>query len=100
MNLQHYATLLQSSQMLGNTRLRIIWHLAFRIMATTKGFRGAFNGSTKQSDGGVKYMSRDGNKVTVVVEAGFSEYYSSLCRRKDMWIDGDGVKCLYIALSY
>ncbi|KAK9490395.1 hypothetical protein V1508DRAFT_271364 [Lipomyces doorenjongii] len=58
---------------------------------TTRGFRGAFEGSTKQPDGGVRYTSPDGEQVTLVVEVGFSEDYTSLCRAKDMWIDGHGV---------
>ncbi|KAK9323842.1 hypothetical protein V1517DRAFT_337379 [Lipomyces orientalis] len=40
---------------------------------------------------GVMYKYLDGNKVTVVLEAGFSEDYNSLCRSKDMWINGHGV---------
>ncbi|KAK9234947.1 hypothetical protein V1525DRAFT_458985 [Lipomyces kononenkoae] len=58
---------------------------------TTTRFRGAFEGSRKQPDGGVRYKSLDGEKVTVVVEVGFSENYTRLCRSKDMWIDGHGV---------
>ncbi|KAK9320209.1 hypothetical protein V1517DRAFT_329965 [Lipomyces orientalis] len=58
---------------------------------TTNDFSGAFEGSTKQPDGGVRYFYSDGDKVTVVVELGFSEDYTSLCRDKDMWIDGHGV---------
>ncbi|KAJ8103325.1 hypothetical protein POJ06DRAFT_299572 [Lipomyces tetrasporus] len=58
---------------------------------TTDDFEGEFEGSTKQPDGGVRYSYLDGNKVTVVLEAGFSEDYNSLCRSKDMWIDGHGV---------
>ncbi|KAK9366540.1 hypothetical protein V1509DRAFT_629298 [Lipomyces kononenkoae] len=48
---------------------------------TTDDFGRAFEGSTKQPNGG----------VTVVVEVGFSEDYTSLCRSKDVWIDGHGV---------
>ncbi|KAK9244028.1 hypothetical protein V1506DRAFT_542712 [Lipomyces tetrasporus] len=58
---------------------------------TTNGFGGAFEGSTKQPDGGVRYGFLDGDKIAVVLEAGFSEDYTSLCRSKDMWIDGHGV---------
>ncbi|KAK9235251.1 hypothetical protein V1525DRAFT_427984 [Lipomyces kononenkoae] len=58
---------------------------------TTRGFRGAFEGSRKQPDGGVRYVTPDGEKVTAVVELGFSENYTSLCRGKDMWIDRHGV---------
>ncbi|KAJ8103101.1 hypothetical protein POJ06DRAFT_62819 [Lipomyces tetrasporus] len=58
---------------------------------TTRDFEGEFEGSRKQPDGGVRYKYLDGNKVTVVLEAGFSEDYDSLCRSKDMWIDGHGV---------
>ncbi|KAJ8101658.1 hypothetical protein POJ06DRAFT_68823 [Lipomyces tetrasporus] len=68
--------------------------LADNILAygstTTDDFEGEFEGSTKQPDGGVRYVG-DGEKVTVVVEVGFSEDYNSLCRSKDMWIDGHGV---------
>ncbi|KAK9319822.1 hypothetical protein V1517DRAFT_26963 [Lipomyces orientalis] len=69
--------------------------LASRIIhygsTTTSNFEGEFEGSTKQPDGGVRYSSLDGDKVTVVLEAGFSEDYNSLCRSKDMWINGHGV---------
>ncbi|KAK9233852.1 hypothetical protein V1525DRAFT_428836 [Lipomyces kononenkoae] len=58
---------------------------------TARRFRGAFEGSRKQPDGGVRYKSLDGQKVTLVVEVGFSENYARLCRSKDMWIDGHGV---------
>ncbi|KAK9319824.1 hypothetical protein V1517DRAFT_376163 [Lipomyces orientalis] len=75
--------------------------LASRILdygsTTTKNFEGEFEGSTKQPDGGVRYKYLDGNKVTVVLEAGFSEDYNSLCRSKDMWINGHGVN-VYILL--
>ncbi|KAJ8103091.1 hypothetical protein POJ06DRAFT_236030 [Lipomyces tetrasporus] len=58
---------------------------------TTDDFEGAFEWSTKQADGGVRYTSTDGDKVTLIVEVGFSEEYTSLCRDKDMRIDGHGV---------
>ncbi|KAK9321126.1 hypothetical protein V1517DRAFT_353970 [Lipomyces orientalis] len=58
---------------------------------TTKSFRGAFEGSTKQPDGGVRYFYSGSNKVTVAVEVGFSEDYRSLCKDKDVWVDGHGV---------
>ncbi|KAK9237100.1 hypothetical protein V1525DRAFT_388845 [Lipomyces kononenkoae] len=45
---------------------------------TTRRFRGAFEGSRTQPDGGVRYKSLDGQKVTVVVEVGFSENYTRL----------------------
>ncbi|KAJ8103339.1 hypothetical protein POJ06DRAFT_299584 [Lipomyces tetrasporus] len=64
---------------------------------TTDDFEGEFEGSTKQPDGGVRYSYLDGNKVTVVLEAGFSEDYNSLCRSKNLWIDGHGVN-VYILL--
>ncbi|KAK9320154.1 hypothetical protein V1517DRAFT_295946 [Lipomyces orientalis] len=69
--------------------------LASRILdygsTTTNNFEGEFEGSTKQPDGGVRYRYRADNKVTVVLETGFSEDYNSLCRSKDMWINGHGV---------
>ncbi|KAK9233919.1 hypothetical protein V1525DRAFT_107773 [Lipomyces kononenkoae] len=58
---------------------------------TTTDFSDAFEGSRKQPDGGVRYYSPDGDQITVVVEIGFSENYASLCRSKDMWIDGRGI---------
>ncbi|KAK9431754.1 hypothetical protein V1505DRAFT_46401 [Lipomyces doorenjongii] len=77
------------------------YSLASRILAygstTTDDFEGAFEGSTKQPDGGVRYQYLDDGKVTVVLEAGFSEDYNSLCRSKNMWIDGHGVN-VYILL--
>ncbi|KAJ8098026.1 hypothetical protein POJ06DRAFT_297130 [Lipomyces tetrasporus] len=61
------------------------YSLASRILdygsTTTNNFQGKFEGSRKQPDGG----------------AGFSEDYKSLCRSKDMWIDGHGVN-VYILL--
>ncbi|KAK9349963.1 hypothetical protein V1523DRAFT_356175 [Lipomyces doorenjongii] len=65
-------------------------HIAWFGSTTTSNFRGPFEGSRKQPDGGVRYLGR-GGKVTVVVEIGFSEDYTSLCRSKDVWIDGHGV---------
>ncbi|KAK9257641.1 hypothetical protein V1519DRAFT_477627, partial [Lipomyces tetrasporus] len=77
------------------------YSLASRIgsygSTTTDDFEGESEGSTKQPDGGVRYSHLDGNKVTVVLEAGFSEDYNSLCRSKNMWIDGHGVN-VYILL--
>ncbi|KAK9235310.1 hypothetical protein V1525DRAFT_410337 [Lipomyces kononenkoae] len=35
--------------------------------------------------------SPDARKLTVLVEVGLSEDYTSLCRSKDLWIDGHGV---------
>ncbi|KAK9321888.1 hypothetical protein V1517DRAFT_325190 [Lipomyces orientalis] len=77
------------------------YSLASRILyygsTTTNDFEDEFEGSTKQPDGGVRYKYLDGDKVTVVLEAGFSEDYNSLCRSKNMWIDGHGVN-VYILL--
>ncbi|KAJ8096777.1 hypothetical protein POJ06DRAFT_44226 [Lipomyces tetrasporus] len=77
------------------------YSLASRIgsygSTTTDDFEGEFEGSTKQPDGGVRYSDLDDDKVTVVLEAGFSEDYNSLCRSKNMWIIGHGVN-VYILL--
>ncbi|KAK9344903.1 hypothetical protein V1522DRAFT_383687 [Lipomyces starkeyi] len=61
---------------------------------TTRDFRGPFAKSVKQPDGGVIYVTRATakQKVTVVVEVGASERYQKLCRDKDIWIHGLGVK--------
>ncbi|KAK9426951.1 hypothetical protein V1505DRAFT_396536 [Lipomyces doorenjongii] len=60
---------------------------------TMRGFHGAFAKCVKQPDGGVWYISRKGKKmVTVVVDVGASERYKKLCRDKDIWIHGLGVK--------
>ncbi|KAK9489047.1 hypothetical protein V1508DRAFT_443040 [Lipomyces doorenjongii] len=65
---------------------------------TMRGFHGAFAKCVKQPDGGVWYISRKGKKmVTVVVEVGASERYKKLCRDKDIWIHGLGVKVLILA---
>ncbi|KAK9320010.1 hypothetical protein V1517DRAFT_330696, partial [Lipomyces orientalis] len=77
------------------------YSLASRIIhygsTTTNNFESEFEGSTKQPDGGVRYIYRADDKVTVVLEAGFSEDYGSLCRSKNMWINGHGVN-VYILL--
>ncbi|KAK9237152.1 hypothetical protein V1525DRAFT_377857 [Lipomyces kononenkoae] len=65
-------------------------HIEWFGSTTTNSFRGPFEGSRKQPDGGVRYLGL-GGKVTVVVEVGSSEDYRSLCRSKDVWIDGHGV---------
>ncbi|KAK9387646.1 hypothetical protein V1515DRAFT_599769 [Lipomyces mesembrius] len=55
-------------------------------------FHGPFAESVKQADGGVRYNSERKRNVTVVVEVGASERYKKLCRDKDIWIHGLGVK--------
>ncbi|KAK9483362.1 hypothetical protein V1527DRAFT_413452 [Lipomyces starkeyi] len=60
---------------------------------TMRGFHGTFAKSAKQTDGGVIYLNRNGDAVvTVALEVGKSERYEKLCRDKDIWIDGLGVK--------
>ncbi|KAK9427111.1 hypothetical protein V1505DRAFT_381266 [Lipomyces doorenjongii] len=60
---------------------------------TMRGFHAPFAKCVKQPDGGVRYINRKGkNMVTVVVEVGASERYKKLCRDKDIWIHGLGVK--------
>ncbi|KAK9360336.1 hypothetical protein V1504DRAFT_440523 [Lipomyces starkeyi] len=62
---------------------------------TMRGFHGPFAKCVKQPDGGVIYVPPQGKGeqiVTVVVEVGASERYKKLCRDKDIWIDGLGVK--------
>ncbi|KAK9314187.1 hypothetical protein V1524DRAFT_382477 [Lipomyces starkeyi] len=59
---------------------------------TTRGFHGLFANCVKQPDGGVRHITRQDDMVTVVIEVGASERYTKLCRDKDIWIDGLGVK--------
>ncbi|KAK9482950.1 hypothetical protein V1527DRAFT_414308 [Lipomyces starkeyi] len=60
---------------------------------TMRDFRGPFAECVKQADGGVRYITPKGKtKVTFVVEVGASERYRKLCRDKDIWIHGLGVK--------
>ncbi|KAK9333125.1 hypothetical protein V1520DRAFT_333583 [Lipomyces starkeyi] len=50
-----------------------------------RGFYGPFAKCVKQLDGGVRHKTRQDDIVTV-------ERYKKLCRDKDIWIDGLGVK--------
>ncbi|KAK9483905.1 hypothetical protein V1527DRAFT_238156 [Lipomyces starkeyi] len=60
---------------------------------TMRGFHGPFAKCVKQADGGVRYLTRQGDSmVTVVIEVGASESYNKLCRDRDIWIHGLGVK--------
>ncbi|KAK9363206.1 hypothetical protein V1504DRAFT_386120, partial [Lipomyces starkeyi] len=59
---------------------------------TMRGFHGPFAKCVKQPDGGVRHITRQDDMVTVVNEVGASERYKKLCRDKDIWIDGLGVK--------
>ncbi|KAK9320241.1 hypothetical protein V1517DRAFT_329937 [Lipomyces orientalis] len=54
--------------------------IGFYGSTTTRSFRGAFEGSTKQPDGGVRYIYSGSSKVTVAVGVGFSEDYRGLCK--------------------
>ncbi|KAK9483136.1 hypothetical protein V1527DRAFT_498651 [Lipomyces starkeyi] len=47
-------------------------------------------------DGGVRHITRQDDMVTVVNEVGASERYKKLCRDKDIWIDGLGVKVFIV----
>ncbi|KAK9364973.1 hypothetical protein V1509DRAFT_571978, partial [Lipomyces kononenkoae] len=79
-----------ATQYLSTCSQELELHIEWFGSTTTSSFRGPFEGSRKQPDGGVRYLGR-GGKVTVVVEVGLSEDYGSLCRSKDVWIDGHGV---------
>ncbi|KAK9327578.1 hypothetical protein V1520DRAFT_348455 [Lipomyces starkeyi] len=60
---------------------------------TMRDFHGFFAKCVKQADGGVRYTTRQGKRmVTVVFEVGASERYKKLCRDKEIWIHGLGVK--------
>ncbi|KAK9320219.1 hypothetical protein V1517DRAFT_340971 [Lipomyces orientalis] len=80
-----------ASDYLSTYRQGLASTISYYGSTTTNDFSGAFEEGTKQPDGGVRYFYSDRDKVTAVVELGFSEDYTSLCRDKDMWIDGHGV---------
>ncbi|KAK9367298.1 hypothetical protein V1509DRAFT_654010 [Lipomyces kononenkoae] len=62
---------------------------------TISNFRGRYQRSRKQPDGGffVAYPNMS-SRLKIVVEVGFSESYAKHCRDKDLWLEGYGVNAV------
>ncbi|KAK9311989.1 hypothetical protein V1524DRAFT_449984 [Lipomyces starkeyi] len=68
---------------------------------TTTDFEGDYTNSSKQPDGGVTYKAIGaGSEVTIAIEVGISQSYTSLCDAKDMWIIGHHVNiCILVCIN-
>ncbi|KAK9310924.1 hypothetical protein V1522DRAFT_414899 [Lipomyces starkeyi] len=68
---------------------------------TFKGAYGSYSKSKKQADGTILYTPLGGHtKIMIAIEVGYSQDYTSLCRNKDLWIEGRHVKvCILVCLD-